>query len=101
MGAEHVTHFREKGGMYAGREICTGHEMQMMGMQFGCTGALQRLWVTYMLRIKSGNGDNAKMDIWNELGLVFSPISLLSLDPLCVNWFLARNVNAGCTWRSY
>ena len=60
--------------IYRGTAASVLNEMQMMGMQFGCTGALQRLWMTYIVKDKSKNTNrdsaHAKMDIWNELGLV-------------------------------
>ena len=59
--------------IYRGTAASVLNEMQMMGMQFGCTGALHRIWMTYMMssRSKSDTRDtNTKMDMWNELGLV-------------------------------
>ena len=60
--------------IYRGTAASIVNEMQMMGMQFGCTGALQRFWLMYMMS-DSGSGSSCggnvvKMDMWNELGLV-------------------------------
>ena len=59
--------------IYRGTAASVLNEMQMMGMQFGCTGALQRLWMTHILSSRnkhSSGGNETRMDIWNELGLV-------------------------------
>ena len=54
--------------IYRGTTMSMINEMQMMGVQFGTTGFLQRMWLTYVATNSSSNS-SISLSMSDELGL--------------------------------
>ena len=59
------------------------NEMQMMGVQFGTTGFLQRMWLTYVVKNSSSNSSSSSsLSMFDELGLAYIG-GAISAIPTC------------------
>ena len=71
--------------VYRGTFMSVINEMQMMGVQFGCTGWLQRMWLTYISsKNKAESSKDHQFSLKDEMGLAFvgGAISALPTTPV-------------------